>query len=98
MSGEMKLPEPALYDWSNELGHITYSIYPPMHVPANLRRYYTADQLRQALAEEREACAKLCDDVAAVHQREDGTYPAGKKAGAFDCAAAIRSRNNSPAE
>lgn len=34
----------------------------------------------------------LCNKIALRHQREDGTYPAGKKAGAFECAAAIEAK------
>jgi hypothetical protein len=40
---------------------------------------------------EREACAKVCAEIAMKHQQEEGTYAAGKKAGAFECAETLRS-------
>lgn len=38
----------------------------------------------------RERASDACETIARKNQREEGTYPAGKKAGAFECAAAIR--------
>lgn len=47
--------------------------------------------MRAAMATEREACATACDEIALRHQQTEGTYAAGKKAGAFECADALRS-------
>ena len=50
-------------------------------------------QLQQAVLDEREACAKLCDDLQltdlAIRDWADGTY---------DCAKAIRARGNHDTE
>ena len=35
-------------------------------------------------------CARRCKEIALKHQVEETTYAAGKKAGAFECADAIR--------
>lgn len=35
-------------------------------------------------------CAKRCEDIAIKHQVEETTYAAGKKAGAFECAADLK--------
>ena len=40
-------------------------------------------------ADEREACAKVCDDINAVEYKDDHWYHASEK-----CAAAIRARSN----
>lgn len=40
---------------------------------------------------ERKLCAAKCEAIALHHQQADGTYAAGKKAGAFECAEALRS-------
>lgn len=55
---------------------------------------YTADQVRALLLQYaesvREACARECEELAQTYHDREGTYPAGKKTGAFTCAAAIR--------
>lgn len=43
-----------------------------------------------AKAEERKACAAKCEAIALRHQQTEVTYAAGKKAGAFECAEALR--------
>jgi hypothetical protein len=53
---------------------------------------FTADQLRQAVEAERERCAQIASAIGEKHQQAEGTYPAGKKAGAFEVAAAIRAQ------
>jgi hypothetical protein len=57
--------------------------------------YFTADQMRayaqQAARQEREACEKVCEDVASKHFDE---FRAMLADGAYDCAAAIRSRSS----
>lgn len=35
-------------------------------------------------------CAQRCEDIAIKHQVEETTYAAGKKAGAFECAADLK--------
>jgi len=35
---------------------------------------------------ERERCSQVCREIGERHQQEEGTYAAGKKAGAFECA------------
>ena len=35
-------------------------------------------------------CAQRCEEVAIKHQVEETTYAAGKKAGAFECAADLK--------
>jgi hypothetical protein len=37
-------------------------------------------------AEERKACVAKCQEIAIGHSDEEGTYAAGEKAGAFECA------------
>jgi hypothetical protein len=44
----------------------------------------------------REAMARLCEDMAIHWQQDEGTYAAGKKAGALDCAEAIRAAAPTP--
>jgi hypothetical protein len=46
---------------------------------------------RQAVLAERERFARICEEIALNHQKQEGSYPAGKKAGALECASAIRS-------
>lgn len=48
---------------------------------------YTAEQIEAAVLAEREACAKVCDEIARRYQRV-GTMVAD------GCATAIRARNN----
>ena len=43
-----------------------------------------------------EAMARLCEDLAIHWQQDEGTYAAGKKAGALDCAEAIRAAAPTP--
>lgn len=50
---------------------------------------YTADQMRQAILNEREACAKLCDDQGEQHTDFRNTQAA---IGCDGCADAIRDR------
>jgi len=38
-----------------------------------------------------EQCAKKCEKIAIKHWQEEGTYAAGKKAGAFECAEYLKS-------
>jgi purine nucleoside permease len=38
----------------------------------------------------RVACADICEQIALKHQQKEGTYAAGKKAGAFECCEALR--------
>ena len=56
---------------------------------------YTVNQMReyaaQAVAAEREACAKVCEQLEPRH-RMDGEWLAGWSDGTDDCAAAIRAR------
>jgi hypothetical protein len=53
--------------------------------------YFTADQLKAAVAAERERCALLCDDHAAKHRSfASGSYSQGRMYAAEDLAAAIR--------
>jgi len=58
---------------------------------------YTAKQLAEAVAAERERCAKLCDDLCDQWAKcrnpklSDAQYWEGKVNAALDCAAAIRS-------
>ena len=64
---------------------------------------YTAKQMRdyaaQAVAVERERCAKVCDSISDEYQRREGMkYPELKtdaQEGAADCAVAIRRANDS---
>ena len=56
------------------------------------------DALKAAVADEREACAKVCENEAKEHERNtydayDGRYD-WKADGANDCADAIRARGN----
>ncbi len=47
--------------------------------------------LAQAVAAEVKAeCAATCDKIALKHQQAEGSYAAGKKAGAFECAEMLR--------
>jgi hypothetical protein len=55
--------------------------------------YPTLEQLK-AFAEgvrklEAARAERVCRDIGTKHQQEDGTYAAGKKAGAFECADAL---------
>jgi hypothetical protein len=54
---------------------------------------YTAKQLRKAVADEREECAKVCDAVA-EEMEVYGEGPTGYISYVEDCAAAIRARGN----
>ena len=59
---------------------------------------YTADQMRKAIADEREACAEVCENEAKEHERNsydarDGRYD-WQADGANACAVAIRARGN----
>lgn len=47
----------------------------------------TAVEIHEAVLDEREACAKVCDAVNAVEYKDDPWYHASEK-----CAAAIRAR------
>jgi hypothetical protein len=38
----------------------------------------------------REEAAKIAEEIALVHQRSEGAYSAGKKAGTLECSTAIR--------
>lgn len=55
---------------------------------------FTTDQMRAAVAAERERCAKLCEDIGDAYQTSEGhKWPELKtdaQTGAHDCAAAIR--------
>jgi len=51
--------------------------------------YYTADQMREAIAAEREACAKLCMELAACEENTGGF-----RSGASWCAERIMARSN----
>lgn len=57
--------------------------------------FFTDDQMREyaaaAVAAEREACAKVCEQLEPRH-RMDGEWLAGWSDGTDDCAAAIRAR------
>ena len=55
----------------------------------NTMHYYTPTQVRNLLADEREACAMLCDAQAESHELLSNTQAAK---GCDDCAAAIRAR------
>lgn len=39
----------------------------------------------------KDACADACEAIAFKHQQTEGSYAAGKKAGALECAEALRS-------
>lgn len=93
MSEEVKLPPPDIR--VTAFGEIE---------PTNGRSFvmgdfYTADQLRAAVLEERERCAKLCDSIENerwdMYKRGTGPerasdYVQGQSDGACSCAAAIR--------
>lgn len=49
-------------------------------------RGFAAEAVRRAVANGADAC----EQIAMMHQQTDGTYAAGKKAGAFECAEALR--------
>ncbi len=49
-------------------------------------RGFAAEAVRRAVANGADAC----EQSARMHQPTDGTYAAGKKAGAFECAEALR--------
>lgn len=49
-------------------------------------RGFAAEAARRAVANG----AGACDEIAMKHQQADGAYAAGKKAGAFECAEALR--------
>jgi hypothetical protein len=53
---------------------------------------FTGDQLRKAILDEREACAKICDEIPALNPMFllDIAY----EAATLDCADAIRARGN----
>jgi hypothetical protein len=61
------LPEPAKY--LRQPSHVLLpwdvaNAQPPQESSAGWAPYFTADQLRQAVLEERERCAKVCEDKA----------------------------------
>lgn len=43
-----------------------------------------------AVAATSASCITACEEIALKHQRQDGPYAAGKKAGAFECAETIK--------
>lgn len=47
------------------------------------------DFVNRLIAAERDRCVEVCREIGAAHQQDDGTYAAGKKAGAFECADAL---------
>lgn len=49
------------------------------------------DFVNRLLAAERGRCVEVCREIGAKHQQDDGTYAAGKKAGAFECAESLNS-------
>lgn len=49
-------------------------------------RGFAAEAARRAIANG----ANACDQIALKHQQTESTYAAGKKAGAFECAEALR--------
>jgi len=49
-------------------------------------RGFAAEAARQAFA----LSADACNQIALKHQQTEGSYAAGKKAGAFECAEALR--------
>jgi hypothetical protein len=57
----------------------------------NTMHYYTPTQVRNLLADEREACAKVCDAQAESHELLSNTQAAK---GCDDCATAIRARGS----
>lgn len=81
---EIKLPEPEI----NTKGTDGWLWWPISG--------YTADQMRAAILEERERCAKICDDVSLqavtawklAYQPQDQ----GREIGADECAYAIRNQ------
>lgn len=56
-----------------------------------LRYAHSDDQLDAYVSECLEAAANLCEDIGVANQALEGSYSAGKKAGAFACLEAIRS-------
>lgn len=65
--------------------------------PGQVEELYTAAQLEQARREEREACAKICEDQIEREAGYGGRFGGygsfmGEKTGT-ECAAAIRARN-----
>ena len=78
----------------DELMRLVLEIDPTtVRIPPGVRKVVDA-----AIAAEREACAKVCDDeanVANMQAREGGsTMDDGRAIGAEACAAAIRARSN----
>ena len=39
-----------------------------------------------------EECTNICEDIGFKHHQFEGTYPQGKKAGAFECSEEIKKR------
>ena len=82
--------------------------YTNRHYPDRPTHTFTVEQLDALLAAEREACAKVCDDISedqwALYKgrppytgqelERASEYTQGKSDGAEVCAAAIRARSN----
>lgn len=75
---------------------------PPLPLPSYLltqmyltTKFYTEAQVHTyvlaAVEAFRAECVRVSEGIALLHQQNDTTYSAGKKAGAFECADAIKS-------
>ncbi|MEM8519489.1 hypothetical protein [Janthinobacterium sp. CAN_S7] len=51
------------------------------------------DFVNRLIAAERSRGVELCREIGEKHQQNEGTYAAGKKAGAFECADALMLAN-----
>lgn len=47
------------------------------------------DAIRGLVDQERARCVQICQEIGLRHQQEEGSYSAGKKAGALECVDAL---------
>ena len=85
-------PEPFAWAYQNANTEHQYLVWHKQEGGRNWMPLFTLQDVQEAILAEREACAKVCDELKSMYQEAGWD---NRESGASQCAAAIRARDAS---